>query len=38
MDEVSRTFIDSGGFGGLGTGGALGVGAFSTGNRTGRVR
>lgn len=28
MDEVSRTFIDSGGFGGLGTGGTLGVGAL----------
>ena len=28
MDEVSRTFIDNGGFGGLGTGGTLGVGAL----------
>lgn len=28
MDEVSRTFIDSGGFGGLGTGGTLGIGAL----------
>ncbi len=28
MDEISRTYIDGGGFGGLGTGGTLGVGAL----------
>lgn len=28
MDEISRTYIDGNGFGGLGTGGTLGVGAL----------